>query len=230
MSQPSVPQVGLRTSTVAILLAGMLVTAAVRGFLAMGSWTAIAPVFGMFNIEALWSLPEGWNLPDLVSDCLRRDRLRTRRPAIRPASGQATTHGPRVALADGGRRGRVSRLLRHRPGLATVDMGRGRLVVSHRHRDRDPVHLLDRRCRLPSNGTSPRGVVRPAGDRHRGWFRWVSDAGTTRPDGATSTGPCGRPARRPAARRWARRCLGAGRWVASAVPWAHRRWPGERDR
>lgn len=62
MSQPSVPQVGLRTSTVAILLAGMLVTAAVRGFLAMGSWTAIAPVFGMSNIEALWSLPEGWNL------------------------------------------------------------------------------------------------------------------------------------------------------------------------
>lgn len=62
VSQPTVPQVVLRAEAVAILLAGMLVTAVVRGGVAVASIFNVAPVFGMFNVAhfALPSLSTEW--------------------------------------------------------------------------------------------------------------------------------------------------------------------------
>jgi hypothetical protein len=51
LSQPTGPRAAMRSGTVAILLAGMLVTAVVRGAVALVSTLIIAPVFGVFDIS-----------------------------------------------------------------------------------------------------------------------------------------------------------------------------------
>ena len=56
MLEPTGPPPAMRSGTVAILVTGMLVTAVVRGAVALASILNIGPVFGMFDI-ALYSLP-----------------------------------------------------------------------------------------------------------------------------------------------------------------------------